>query len=274
MDIESMVYPIEVSTRADIVKVKPLQDLHKGSKSCDLRGFKSFISDNDNLTYYFLNGDMWDAIYFSDKRFAASGQEHTDKDAPIDDEVEEMVELLSPIKGRIIAVGIGNHEYTVLKKHHTNMSKRLADKLGVPYMGWSYWIRMQLYRMDNNVRGQGRTVDFFIQHGFGGGTRTEGGSITKYSKHADRFLCDVYVVGHDHRKQYVRYPMLALAGSKQAKLISKSKLVVLGGSWKKTYAPGTEVSWEETKGFMPTEIGGVTIKIKTTDDWVKMSVDM
>src|SRR5271157_2914722 len=149
MDIESLIFPVEVQSRTDIIKVKPLQDLHKGSHSCDIKGFKQFIADPDSLTYYFLNGDMWDAIYFTDKRFMSSGQDKTDKDAPIDEEIDEMADLLSPIKNRIIAIGIGNHETTILKKHHTNMSKRLADKLGVPYMGWSYWIRFQIYRMDS-----------------------------------------------------------------------------------------------------------------------------
>jgi predicted phosphodiesterase len=274
MDIESLCYPVEVKNMLDVVKIKPLMDLHYGAKTCDLRAFRAFISDNDDLTYYFINGDLWDSIYFDDKRFTASGHENTDDDSPIDKEVEEMAAILEPIRGRIIAVGLGNHEYTVVKKHHTNPSKRLAKLLNVPYMGYSYWIRLQLFILNEGLRSRGRTVDFFVQHGFGGGTRTEGGSITKYAKHSDRFLCDVYVAGHDHRKQYVRYPMLALTGQKEAKLISKPKIIVLGGSWKKTYGAGTSVSWEETKGFPPTEIGGVTILIKITNEWVKMTVEM
>jgi predicted phosphodiesterase len=276
VDIESLIYPIEVKNRQDIIKIKPLMDLHYGAKACDLRAFKNFISNGDEFTYYLINGDMWDAIYFSDtKRFAASGSDKTDQDDPIDNDVKEMAAILEPIKGKIIAVGMGNHEYQVLKRHHTNLSKRLADALGVPYMGYSYWIRLQMTTVSTTeARGQGRTIDFFIQHGFGGGTRTEGGSVTKYAKHADRFLCDVYIAGHDHRLQYVRYPVLALSGSKQAKLISKSKIVLLGGSWLKTYNQGTSTTYSELKGYPPGEIGGATIHIKTTDDWVKITVDM
>jgi len=276
MDIESLIYPIEVKSRTDIVKIKPLMDLHYGAKTCDLKAFKAFISNNDEFTYYFINGDMWDAIYFSDsKRFTASGHDKTDQDDPIDNDVKEMANILEPIKGKIIAVGLGNHEWTVLKRHHTNLSKRLADVLGVPYMGFSYFCRLNIFRMDEDIKGQTRNIDFFVQHGFGGGCRTEGGSVTKYSKHADRFLCDVYVVGHDHKMQYVRYPTMGIRGSKgSVRLFAKSKVVVLGGSWKKAYAPGTAVSYEELKGYPPAEIGGVTIRIKVTDDWVKISVDM
>ena len=173
-------------------------DLHKGSKTCDLKAFKAFLQDHDQSTWYFTNGDLWDAIYFRDKRFKASGHHHTDQDDPIDIEVAEMVELLSPIKDRIICIGHGNHEETILKQCYTNMSKRLAQTLGVPYLGYSFWFRLLLGWEGG---GRVRSVDFYCSHGYGGGTRTEGGSITKYSRYADRFLCDVFVVGHDHEPQ-------------------------------------------------------------------------
>jgi predicted phosphodiesterase len=269
MDIECLIYPIEIASRSDIVKIKPLMDLHYGSKTCDIKAFKQFINDKDDLTYFIINGDLWDNIYFSDKRFTPSGHDNTDEDDPIDKEIKEMSEILSPIKDKLIAVGMGNHEYTIMKRCHTNPSKRLADMMGVPYMGYSFFVRLQI-----TCQQKGRSIDFFLQHGFGGGTRTEGGSITKYSKHSDRFLCDVYIAGHDHRLQYVKYPSFALAGNVKARLISKSKIVLLGGSWKKTYAKGTAVTWEETKGFPVSELGGATIKIKITDEWAKMTVDM
>jgi UDP-2,3-diacylglucosamine pyrophosphatase LpxH len=254
----------------DKIKVKPIMDLHKGDKTCDIRAFKEFIKDRDEYTYFYTNGDLWDAIFFRDKRFKASGHDKTDRDDPIDEEVEEMVELLSPIKDRLICIGHGNHEETVLKMCHTHMSKRLAKALDVPYLGYSFWFRLLITQNGNRTR----KVDFFSTHGFGGGTRTEGGSITKYSKFADRFECDIMVAGHDHRKQYVRYPIMAISGEKDVKLIAKPKLVCLGGSWKKAYSSDTSTTWEETKGFAGSEIGGVTIEIKVKDNGVGLSVSM
>lgn len=256
-----LTYPIIYNSSKDVIKIKPIMDLHKGAKTCDVKAFKSFIKDRDDKTYFFTNGDLWDAIYFRDKRFKASGHEHTDADDAVDIEIAEMVDLLSPIKDRIICVGHGNHEETVLKQCMTNMSKRLADALGVPFLGYSFWFRLMLGWKGG---GRVRSVDFFCSHGFGGGTRTEGGSITKYSKFSDRFACDVFVVGHDHKKQFVRYPILAIAGEKDVRLVSRTKLVCLGGSWKKAYSNDTVATWEDTKGFTGNEIGGVTIEIKPT----------
>jgi hypothetical protein len=266
-----LVYPIKYQSRKDVIKIKPLMDLHKGANTCDLRAFKEFIKDRDELTYFFTLGDLWDAIYFDDKRFRLSGNDlkGTEDDDPIDEEVKEMAEILKPIQDRIICVGTGNHEDVVSKRCHTNLSKRLAALIDRPYLGYSFWFRLLLIRDRMS-----HAVDFFCAHGFGGGTKTEGGSITKYSRFADRFLCDVFCVGHDHLKQYVRYPMLGIAGAKDVHLYGRPKLVCLGGSWKKAYSDSAAVTWEETKGFPPTEIGGVTIEIKGTDSGVKLSVSM
>jgi UDP-2,3-diacylglucosamine pyrophosphatase LpxH len=269
MKQDALIYTVNYKY-GDEIKIKPLMDLHKGAKTCDKKAFKEYIKDRDEKTYFLTNGDLWDMIFFNDKRFRPSGHDLTDSDDAIDQEIDEMAHDLDEIKDRIIAIGTGNHEDTVTKLCHTNPSKRLADKLGVPYMGYSWWLRLSLTEDGS----RGRTVDFFLTHGFGGGTRTEGGSITKYSRFADRFLCDVMIVGHDHRLQYVKYPVLGIRGDKVAQLYGKSKAIVLGGSWKKTYGTGTSVSWEETKGFPAVHLGGAVIHVKPNNKWVDINVSM
>lgn len=270
MNENILVYPINYKSRKDVIKIKPIMDLHKGSKTCDVKAFKKFISDDEPDTYYYTNGDLWDAIYFRDKRFKASGHDHTDKDDPIDKEVQEMADLLSPIKDKLICIGHGNHEEHILKMCMTNMSKRLARELGVPFLGYSFWVRLKL----NNNGARIRTVDLFSTHGFGGGTRTEGGSVTKYSKAADRYDCDIFVAGHDHRLQFVKFPLLSIAGDENVKMFSKAKLVCLGGSWKKAYSNDTSTTWEETKGFPAAIMGGMTIEIKIKDPGVDINARM
>lgn len=269
-----LVYPMEYQSIKDVIRIKPIYDLHKGSRSCDLKAFKEYIKDRDEKTRFFTGGDLWDAIYFNDKRFRISGQVAGESDDPIDEEVDEMADILKPIKYQLIAIGDGNHEDTIRERCHTNMSKRLAEKLGVPYLGYSYWFRLYLYQKSEDRNGRGRTVDFFVQHGYGGGTRTEGGSVTKYSRHADRFLCDIYCTGHDHKKQYVRYPVLGVRGKNPVTLYAQPKMVCVCGSWKKVYGSGTNTTWEEKKGFPPGELGGITINIKPTSEGVKMTCDM
>jgi hypothetical protein len=255
----------------ETIKLKPIYDLHRGATTCDLKAFKNYIKEFDANTYFFTGGDLWDSIYWDDKRFKQSGSSHPDGDDPIDQEIEEMaVEILAPIKDRILAIGHGNHEETVVKRHFTNPSKRLAKKLNVPYGGYSYWLTLIL----SEDGGRGRIIDGYVSHGFGGGTRTEGGSITKYSRFADRIMADFIVFGHDHRKQYVEYPLFALIGEHPRKLTTKSKMVCIAGSWKKAFSNTTDSTWEESRGFAPAHIGGIEINIKPKGVGFKISVTM
>lgn len=267
----AIVKRIEHDSRADIIKIKPIMDLHYGSSTCDVKAFKEYIKDRDEHTWFITNGDLMDSILFNDKRYQR-GMDASEKDIDevIDSDVVAVYKLLEPIKDRILAVGHGNHEQTIVKKCGTNPSKRLADMLGCPYGGYSYWLRLILNRKPAHKR----SVDFLVSHGFGGGTRTEGGSLTKYSKAADRFDADVIIYGHDHKKNFTRYPVLFIDQSLKAKLIAKPKLVCLGGSWKKTYTDNTSASWEETMGFPPTEVGGVTIEIKHKEVGFDLTVRM
>jgi len=67
---------------------------------------------------------------------------------------------------------------------------------------------------------------------------------------------------------------MAIRGITDVRLIAKPKLVCLGGSWKKAYSADTSTTWEETKGFTASEIGGITIEIKATYDGIDLNVSM
>ena len=56
------------------------------------------------------------------------------------------------------------------------------------------------------------------------------------------------------------------------KLISKPKVMVICGTYLKTYTQDHNVSYSEAKGYPPTEIGAPTIEITPDNTWVKMSV--
>ena len=156
MKEQAIIYKVGIEGRKDVIKIKPLMDLHKGARTCDLKAFKEYLKDRDENTHFLTNGDLWDMIMFSDKRFRPSGHDKTDIDDPIDEEVDEMADLLSPVAGHMIGIGHGNHEDTVVQRCGTNPSKRLAEKLNVPYMGYSWWFRLSM-RADG---GMGKSVDF------------------------------------------------------------------------------------------------------------------
>lgn len=247
--------------------LKPIFDIHKGSKAHDRKAFLNFLKDSDERTFFIGGGDWWDAIVVPDKRYQKSS-DGTNGDDILDQQLDEMETDIDCIGDRLIGIGIGNHELVALKRYGTNLSKRLCRRLNkkghdVKYLGYSGIIRL-LFRQKN---GRGRTVLVHYHHGWGGGSRTEGGALTKYSKDVLHYDCDVGCYGHDHKKLTHEIARLGLVGEK---LINKPIHIALCGSFKKTFLKTDDPTWEETKGFPPSAIGGVKFEITPTTDWMKI----
>jgi len=260
---------VDYEKYGNIVKIKPIFDVHLGNKYCDKKALKNYLAeDDDHLTYFIGGGDLMDSIVITDPRY----EKHVDDtplDAIIDAQVDEMYELLEPYKDRIIGLGRGNHENVVIKKCGTDPTGRLCKKLDCAYLGYSGLIR--LIMSEGEKGGRGRTVFIRWHHGWGGGSRTQGADLTKYSKDTMYWDADVFLYGHVHRKQSDRVPRLGLSGEV---LISKPKVIGICGTFLKTYSKTVDTTYSEVKGYPPTEIGGIKVNIQPTDRWVKIWIDV
>lgn len=237
------------------IKIKPIFDVHYGSTNCDVSKFKSFLKDSDEDTYFIGGGDLLEAIIVGDKRYRKSN-DNTSDDAIIDKQVDDMTQMLYPYKDRIITMATGNHEDTITKIHGTNPIKRICKDLNeIPYMGFSGLIKLTF--VEKGARG--RTVIIRLHHGWGGGSRTQGSDLTKFSKDLQYWDADIFLYGHVHRKQTDQVPRLGLIGSK---LVSKPKTMCICGTFLKTYTDSSDPSYSEMGGYPPTEIGGVVVTIK------------
>ena len=70
---------------------------------------------------------------------------------------------------------------------------------------------------------------------------------------------DIYMFGHVHKKQADRMPRLGLQAGK---LVSKPQLLVLCGTYLKTFTDTQESTYSERAGYPPTEIGSPIIVIE------------
>jgi hypothetical protein len=164
-------------------------------------------------------------------------------------------------------MGRGNHESELLKRHGTNLTKRLAENLGCPDLGYS-----GLYKLNFSENGsRGRTLIIRYHHGWGGGSRTQGGDLTKFSKDMTYWVADLFLYGHVHRKITDTVDRLGLAGRK---LISRPKFMCICGTFLKTYSPNTDSTYSEEKGYPPVSIGGLTVNIKPDANWLTISADV
>lgn len=251
----------------DVIKIKPIGDVHWGNKYCDKRGFKDFLADSDDKTYFLGIGDTMDSIITKDIRRYEKHADDTVSDAVIDEQVERVAEVLKPYKDKIIGLGMGNHEKAILKNCGTNPTKRLCEELECKYLGYSGLVR---FTMTLNG-GRGRSIIIRWHHGWGGGGRTLGGSLTKYSKDIMNWDADIFLYGHDHQKKADTIPRMGLSGDK---LINKAKLLGICGTFLKTYSLTEDSTYSEEKGYPPVEIGGITVNIKAIRHGVKTWIDI
>jgi predicted phosphodiesterase len=246
----------------DTITIKPIADVHMGNALCDIAAFKKYISSDPDALYVGL-GDLLDSIVCTDKRYSKQ-MDSTEGEGIIDEQINAMYDILKPISKRIIGLGEGNHERTICKSG-TNPIKRLCEMLSVPCLGYAWICRLNM----REEEGRGRSVLIYGHHGWGGGSRTQGADLTKYSRALTNYQCDIFLFGHTHRLVVDRVEQLGLVGTK---LISKPKHIAVCGTFLKTVSPDEIPSWAETKGFAPARIGAPLISIKPTRDWVDIGI--
>lgn len=248
------------------VRIRPIADVHFGNSHSDVRAFKSFLSEDPD-SYFIGNGDLLDSVITSDAKRYRKSNDGTEGDAVLDEQIDGMRDILEPYKARILGLGCGNHEDAITKHCGTNPMKRLCELLDVPFLGYSWLFKLV---MAYKGSGKARTVVIRGHHGWGGGSRTQGADLSKFSRDVAYWDADVFLYGHVHRKQADRIPRLGLVGSR---LVSKPKLLGICGTFLKTYSATGDPTYSEVKGYPPVEIGGLTVNIKPTTDWVKMWID-
>jgi hypothetical protein len=250
------------------IEILPIFDIHLGATACDKAALRKDLEKVKPNTYIIGGGDWLDSVIVSDrKRYRKSG-DASDKgtDDIIDQQIDEMYEMVKPYKKQILGLSTGNHEDTITVRCSTNPIKRLCKLLDVPFLSYSSLLRLSMREKD----GRGRTVVIRTHHGWGGGSRTMGADITKFSRDVGFWEADLFLYGHVHKKQNDRVPRLGLSGMQ---VISRPKIMVLCGTYLKTFLIGENPSYSEKEGYPPTEIGASLITIKPNNKWVDIKVE-
>lgn len=249
------------------IKILPIFDIHFGSAACDIKALKNDLSKIDDDTYIIGGGDWMDMVIATDaKRYRKSGDASSPhEDAIVDEQIELLYEIFKPYEDHVIGIGSGNHEDNIVIRCNTNPSKRLAKMLNTQFLGYSWMVKIIL----NEHNARSRTVTIRGHHGWGGGSRTVGADLTKFSKDVGYWDADIFLYGHVHKKQSDKIPRLGLSG---LQLISRPKLLVLCGTYLKTFLAGESPSYSEKEGYPPIEVGGQIISIKPTSTWAEIKV--
>ncbi len=246
------VIKIDLPTDLKSAEIHILADLHIGDKFCNMEAIKSkinYIKDTSNA-YCLLLGDL-----MNNATKTSVSDCYAEQLTPME-QVETCVDLLSPIKDKLICMNSGNHEKRTLRNDGIDVSKIVAMQLGIvdKYSPASSFIFLRVGKNNFN-----RPVCYMIycSHGSGGGS-TEGAKMNKLVKMANIIDADIYVCGHTHQPAGLRngFYRASPANSSVAKIdklfVNSSATLEFGG-------------YGEEGGFKPTSIVCPVIYLSGTE---------
>ena len=205
------------------IKIIPFFDWHFGSECCNeelMNKLISMVREDDNC-YAILGGDLIETSIYDGKINSVHKQKHQ-----LQEQVELLIELLQPIKDKILFSVCGNHEFRVEKATGLDISALIAMNLDVPYFKWECHFLLQLKSRKSSK--DMKNVYIYAHHGIGGGITTgaKANSMEKFIGRAP--LADVLFSGHTHacmeNRRQIRYL------SQQGKLKNKLQYFISCGT--------------------------------------------
>lgn len=247
------------------VSIFHLTDVHEGNAGHNEAAFNSAVeiirqTAKERHVEVTLGGDLLDCIEITDKRFNPIEVSDKYKLRDLKDlprkQADYVIEKLQPIRDFIKYAAIGNHEESYIKEHHFDVYDYYCGLLQCKKIGYAGILRKIVKGTQKDTS---QIVDIFISHGRGGGGgKREGYAINYVVDIAQKFECDVCIVGHIHQLITKPYPTLRV--NKNLDLVKKNKWYIVGGCFLDTYIDGSSGYFEGKAGQI-SDIGFAEIRI-------------
>ncbi len=171
------------------INIIPLSDVHIGEE-----GFNEKILDDvinraliEDTTYVILIGDLINNATKNSK-----SDVYHDAMTP-HQQVNYIVDKLTPIKHKILGSVSGNHEDRTSRDSGIDLSEVIAKFLDIPYDSAAI-----VYQLKYGTSGSGKYNHVvYTTHGFGGGG-TKGAKANKLQNLGNMCIADLYIMGHYH----------------------------------------------------------------------------
>jgi len=174
----------------DEVKITLLSDLHIGHPHCDegliIKTVERVARDDGH--FLILNGDLIECV----TRTSPGDIYHLRYSSP-DEQVEVLVDILGPVKDRILGIVSGNHE---LRSDGHDYGREVARTLDIAHMHSRDAILHEV-RVGKRRNLKPWVYTVFQTHGRGGAT-TPGGKTNALCRYGTIIPADVVLVGHLH----------------------------------------------------------------------------
>lgn len=176
-------------------KIHIMSDWHIGDRFCNLDKIKQELKEieQDPEAYVILNGDL-----INNATKTSVSDCYAEESTPME-QVHMLLELLGPIKNKILLVTNGNHEARTYKTDGIDLTQLVCMQLGLEKKyckeGGVLFLRMGT----NLAQGPNRPFCYVIYstHGSGGG-RKEGSKAVRLADMASIVDADIYIHSHTH----------------------------------------------------------------------------
>ena len=242
---------IKEETTKDIALI-PFGDLHYGSKDCDVQKIKDtikWIKKKDN-TRVVLMGDLID-VGLRD----SIGGGTFDNDVEPEQQINDIIDMLMPIKDKIWCMLGGNHEERIRLRTSINVNKIIANALNIRYCGDSCFIKAKIGNQNYVI---------FTAHGRSG-SLTPSGKLNAIMKYGGYIDADLFLMGHvhelmHHTTDYFRVDL------KNKMVIKDKRHYVITGHF--LHYGG----YAEQKGYFPGKTGVAKILLSSTKKGIHVSI--
>lgn len=180
---------------AEYITLYPVADVHWGAAECMEREFKAYIKKihDDPTAAVLLAGDL-----INNGIKSSVTNVYEEKYTP-HQQKKDMVELLEPIRDKIVAGVRGNHEYRTVKEVSTDVMDDIFSKLDLDnqYAEDSAFVKISLGAKQKNKKPA--TYMIYLAHGSGGGALLGSGLSRQDSYQMTIEGVDISVTGHVHK---------------------------------------------------------------------------
>lgn len=196
---------------ADMIEIHPMADLHIGDAHSDYKGIMErieYIKNTENA-YCILDGDLMDTAIAN-----SVGDTYGAKIQPME-QLKHCVRIFEPIKDKILAVLMGNHENRVYKTDGIDITQIMCSQLGLQdrYSSTSAVLFVRFGENKEHQHHHRRMLyTIYATHGAGGG-RKEGGKINRLADLASIVDTDIYVMGHTHMPAVIKEGFFRVSGA-------------------------------------------------------------